>query len=36
MCWKIHLCGSKVGGNVDRPPHILITVDAVSSCGHSL
>ena len=36
MCWKMHLCGSKVGGNVDRPPHILITVDAVSSCGHSL
>jgi hypothetical protein len=30
MCWKMHLCGSKVGGNVDRPPHTLITVDAVS------
>ena len=30
MRWKMHLCGSKVGGNVDRPPHTLITVDAVS------
>ena len=26
----MHLCGSKVGGNINRPPHTLITVDAVS------
>ena len=26
----------KVNGNIDQLPHILITVDAVSSCDHSL
>lgn len=30
MCWKMHLCGSEVSGNIDRLPHTLITVDAVS------
>ena len=30
MCWKMHLCGSKVGGNINRMPHTLITVGAVS------
>ena len=30
MCWKMHFCGSKVSGNINRPPHTLITVDAVS------
>ena len=30
MCWKMHLCGSEVGGNINRLPYTLITVDAVS------